>query len=123
MVFDSSTGHQIRWYKAAPFGAVAGSLPTTVIVGASAVTAYDNQTGAVRWTRPTGPAAQAWQVDGADLCVPEQRTATSVGAGTALRRIDLNDGLETIVRPSAAAFPGNSLGPSTMWCCSRKRPG
>ncbi len=108
VVFDSSTGHQIRWYKAAPFGgAVAGSLLTTVIVGASAVTAYDNQTGAVRWTRPTGPAAQAWQVDGADLYVTEAADGYLGPAPvTALRRIDLNDGLQTIVRPSAAAFPG-----------------
>ena len=112
VVFDSSTGHQIRWYNAAPFGgAVAGSLRTTVIVGASAVTAYDNQTGAVRWTRPTGPAAQAWQADGADLYVTEAADGYLGPAPvTALRRIDLNDGLETIVRPSAAAFPGSLAG-------------
>ena len=112
VVFDSSTGHQIRWYNAASFGgAVAGSLLTTVIVGASAVTAYDNQTGAVRWTRPTGPAAQAWQVDGADLYVTEAADGYLGPAPvTALRRIDLNDGLETIVRPSAAAFPGSLAG-------------
>ena len=112
VVFDSSTGHQIRWYNAAPFGgAVAGSLRTTVIVGASAVTAYDNQTGAVRWTRPTGPAAQAWQADGADLYVTEAADGYLGPAPvTALRRIDLSDGLETIVRPSAAAFPGSLAG-------------
>jgi len=112
VVVHNSTGHQIRWYNAAPFGgAVAGSLLTTVIVGASAVTAYDNKTGAVRWTRPTGPAAQAWQVDGADLYVTEAADGyLGPAAVTALRRIDLNDGLETIVRPSAAAFPGSLAG-------------
>ena len=82
-----------------------------MIVGAFAVTAYDNQTGAVRWTRPTGPAAQAWQVDGADLYVTEAADGYLGPAPvTALRRIDLNDGLETIVRPSAAAFPGSLAG-------------
>ncbi len=112
VVLDSSTGHEIRWYNAAPFGgAVAGSLQTTVIVGATAVTAYDNRTGAVRWTRPTGPAAQAWQVAGADLYVTEAADGYLGPAPvTALRRIDLNDGLETIVRPSAAAFPGSLAG-------------
>ena len=109
VVFASSTGRQIRRYNAAPFGgAVAASRQATVIVGATAVTAYSNRTGAVRWSRPTGPAAQAWQVDGPDLYVTEAAGGYLGSAPvTALRRIDLNNGLETIVRPSASSFPGS----------------
>ena len=77
VIFASGTGRQIRWYQAAPFGgAVAASPQTTVIVGATAVTAYANRTGAVRWSRPTGAAAQGWQVNGPDLYVTEAGAAT-----------------------------------------------
>ena len=109
VVLASSTGRQIRWYDAAPFGgAVAASRQATVIVGPTAVTAYSNRTGAVRWSRPTGPAPQAWQVDGPDLYVAEAaRGYLGSAPVTALRRIDLNNGLESIVRPSAPSFPGS----------------
>ena len=108
LIFASGTGRQIRWYHAAPFGgAVAATAQTTVIVGTAAVTAYDNRNGAVRWHRPTGPAAQAWQVAGPDLYVTESAGGYLGSAPvTALRRIDLSNGLETIVRPAAASFPG-----------------
>lgn len=112
IVLNASTGHRIRWYAAAPFGgAVSASAQSTVIVGPTAVTCYDNRTGAVRWTRPTGPAAQAWQVDGPDLFVTVAADGY-LGAEpvTALRRIDLTTGLETIVRPSAPSFPGTLSG-------------
>jgi PQQ-like domain len=111
VIFASATGRQIRWYNAAPFGgAVAASPQTTVIVGATAVTAYANRTGAVRWSRPTGPAAQAWQVNGPDLYVTEAAGGYLGSApATALRRIDLGNGLESVIRPAAPAFPG-SLG-------------
>ena len=109
VVFASSTGRQIRRYNAAPFGgAVAASRQDTVIVGPTAVTAYSNRTGAVRWSRPTGPAPQAWQVDGPDLYVTEAAGGYLGSAPvTALRRIDLSNGLESIVRPSAPSFPGS----------------
>jgi hypothetical protein len=109
VVFASSTGRQIRSYAAAPFGgAVAASRQATVIVGPTAVTAYGNRTGAVRWSRPTGRAPQAWQVDGPDLYVTEAAGGYLGSAPvTALRRIDLNNGLESIVRPSAPSFPGS----------------
>ena len=111
VILASGTGRQIRWYPAAPFGgAAAATAQTTAVVGTTAVTAYDNRTGAVRWRRPTGPALQAWQVAGADLYVTEA-SAGYLGSApvTALRRIDLANGLESIVRPAAASFPG-SLG-------------
>ncbi len=112
LVFASTTGHQIRWYNAAPFGgAVAASSQVTVIVGNSAVTAYNNQTGAVRWSRPTGPSPQAWHVNGPDLYVTEAAGGYLGSAPvTALRRIDLNNGLESTVRPSAPSFPGSFSG-------------
>ena len=112
VIFASATGRQIRWYQAAPFGgAVAASPQTTVIVGATAVTAYANRTGAVRWSRPTGPAAQAWQVNGPDLYVTEAGGGYLGSAPvTALRRIDLDNGLESIIRPAASAFPGSLSG-------------
>jgi hypothetical protein len=108
IVFSSTTGQQYHWFSATPFGgAVSATTQTTVVVGPGAVTAYATGTGRVRWRRPTGSAAQAWQVDGSDLYV-------AVAAGgyqgtqpvTALRRIDLTTGLESIVRPASPSFPG-----------------
>ena len=108
IVIDSATGHQYRWYPATPFGgAVSATARTTVVVGPGAVTAYDNTSGHVRWRRPTGSADQAWQTDGPDLYV----TVAADGylgsqPVTALRRIDMSTGQESMVRPSAASFPG-----------------
>ena len=112
IVFSNATGKQYHWHSATRFGgAVWATAQTTVVVGPGAVTAYANATGKPRWRRPTGPAAQSWQVDGADLYV-------TVAAGgylgtqpvTALRRIDLATGVETVVRPAAASFPGTLSG-------------
>jgi hypothetical protein len=111
VVISGSSGSQIRRYAAAPFGgAVAVTGQTAVIVGTTAVTGYGNLTGAVRWRWPTGPAEQAWQADGPYLYV-------TVAAGgylgsqpvTALRRIDMHTGAESIVRPPGHSFAG-SLG-------------
>ena len=112
IVLDSTTGRQLRRYPATPFGgAVWATARTTVVVGPGAVTAYANATGHVRWRRPTGAAAQAWQVDGADLYVTVAADGY-LGAQpvTALRRIDVATGLETTVRPSAPSFPGTLSG-------------
>src|SRR5262249_56885536 len=71
VVLRASTGRQVRAYPAAQFGgAVAASPDTTVLVGPHAVTSYANRTGAVRWSRPTGPVPQDWQVDGGPLYLP-----------------------------------------------------
>jgi hypothetical protein len=110
VLVDPSNGHQGRSYPAAPFGgAVAASSRYAVVVGASAVTSYDNASGAVRWTRPTGSSAQAWRVDGGYLYV-------TVAAGgylgsqpvTALRRISLRTGAELTVSPphGSGSFAG-----------------
>ena len=85
----------------------AAAAATTVIVGPHAVTSYANRTGAVRWSRPTGPVPQDWQVDGANSYV-------AVAAGgylgsapvTALRRINLATGAQRVVRPHGPSYAG-----------------
>jgi hypothetical protein len=88
-------------YPAGTFGgAAAGSQKYTVIVGATAITSYDNATGHVRWRRPTGPVAQAWRTDGNWLYMTESAGGFVDSAPvTALRRIDLATGNEMVVRP------------------------
>jgi hypothetical protein len=108
IVINSATGREYRWYPATPFGgAVSATAQTTVVVGPGAVTAYDNATGHVRWRRPTGSADQTWQTDGPDLYVTVSADGyLGTEPVTALRRIDMSTGLETIVRPSNSAYPG-----------------
>ena len=96
-----ATGTVTGRFQAGTYGgAVAGSQKYTVIVGATAVTSYDNATGHVRWQRPTGPVAQAWRTDGNYLYMAESADGF-VGSApvTALRRIDLATGAELVVRP------------------------
>jgi hypothetical protein len=108
VIVSAATGDQIRRYAAGPFGgAVAATAQTTVVVGPASVTAYANRTGAVRWRRPTGRAAQAWQIDGSYLYV----TVAADGylgsqPVTALRRIDVSSGAQAIVKPPGHAFTG-----------------
>ena len=108
VVLRAATGRQVRVYPAAQFGGtVAASGARTVIVGQRSVTSYANRTGKVVWSRPTGPAPQAWQVDGNHLYMGmgagDQPGATPV---TALRRIDLATGAERMVRPHGSPFTG-----------------
>ena len=108
VVLRAATGRQTRVYPAAQFGgAVAASGARTVIVGQQAVTSYDNHTGKVIWSRPTGPVSQAWQVDGDHLYM-EVAAGARPGAApvTALRRIALGTGAERLVRPPGHAFTG-----------------
>jgi hypothetical protein len=112
IVINSVTGQEYRWHPATPFGgAVSATAQTTVVVGPGAVTGYDTTTGRVRWRQPTGTPDQAWQADGPDLYV----TVAADGylgpePVTALRRIDMSTGRETIVRPSASSFSGTLSG-------------
>ena len=101
VVISDQAGAQTGRYPAAAFGgAVAGSPKYTVIVGATAVTSYDNATGHIRWQRPTGQVAQAWRIDGNWLYVAESAGGfVDSGPVTALRRIDLATGAELVVRP------------------------
>ncbi|HLI39497.1 MAG TPA: PQQ-binding-like beta-propeller repeat protein [Streptosporangiaceae bacterium] len=108
VVLASLTGRQVRRYPAAPYGgAVAATARSTVIVGPEAVISADDATGAVRWRLPTGPAAQAWRVDGRYLYVTVAVTGY-LGSQpvTALRRINMDTGQEVVVRPPEGSFQG-----------------
>jgi hypothetical protein len=101
VVLSDLAGVQLGRYPEAAFGgAVAGSPAYTVIVGATAVTSYDNATGHVRWQRPTGQVAQAWRTDGNSLYVADS-AGGFVGSApvTAVRKIDLATGAELLLRP------------------------
>ena len=113
VVLSGANGAQVGRYPAATFGgAVAGSQKYTVVVGATAVTSYDNATGHVRWQRPTGPVAQAWRTDGNWLYVAESPGGFVDSAPvTALHRIDLATGSELVVRPiEGLSFQGTLSG-------------
>jgi PQQ-like domain len=112
IVINSATGQEYRWHPATPFGgAVSATAQTTVIVGPGAVTAYDTATGRVRWSQSTGPADQAWQTDGPDLYVTVAADGyLGTQPVTALRRIDMSTGRESLVRPSAPSFAGTLSG-------------
>src|SRR5215472_2597587 len=101
VVLSAADGAQSGRYPAGTFGgAVAGSQKYTVVVGATAVTSYDNASGHIRWRRPTGPVAQAWRSDGSRLYVAESPGGFVDSAPvSALRRIDLVTGSEFVVRP------------------------
>ena len=83
VVISDPAGVQTGRYPAATFGgAVAGSPKYTVVVGATAVTSYDNATGRIRWQRPTGQVAQAWRTDGNWLYVDRiSRRVRGLGPG------------------------------------------
>jgi hypothetical protein len=109
VVISASHGVQTGRYPAAAFGgAVAGRPAYTVIVGATAVTSYDNATGHIRWRRSTGPVAQAWRTDGRWLYVTQSaRGFVDSAPVTALRRIDLATGTELVIQPlEGLAFDG-----------------
>ena len=101
VVMSGPAGTVTGRYPAAPFGgAVAGTSRYTVVVGATAVTSYDNATGRVRWRVPTGSVPQAWRADGGTLYVA-QSSGGFLGSApvTALRQINLSTGAQTLVRP------------------------
>jgi hypothetical protein len=113
VVLSAADGAQSGRYPAATFGgAVAASLKYTVVVGATAVTSYDNATGHVRWLHQTGPVAQAWRTDGNWLYVAESPGGFVDSAPvSALHRIDLATGSEDTVRPiEGLSFPGTLSG-------------
>ena len=101
VVISDADGAQVGRHPAAAFGgAIAGNKQYTVVVGATAVTSYDNATGRIRWQRPTGQVAQAWRTDGNWLYVAESAGGFVDSAPvTTLHRIDLVTGSELVVRP------------------------
>jgi PQQ-like domain len=108
MVVDAGTGQQLRQYPAALFGgAVAASAATTVVVGQTSVTSYDNATGRVGWRRRIG-AGQSWRADGDTLYVA-QAVGGYLGSSpvTALTVINLRTGAErTLGSPLGNPFSG-----------------
>jgi hypothetical protein len=108
VVVDAGTGQQLREYPAALFGgAVAASAATTVVVGQTSVTSYDNVTGRVGWRRRIG-AGQSWRADGATLYVA-QAAGGYLGSSpvTALTVINLRTGAErTLGSPLGNPFSG-----------------
>jgi PQQ-like domain len=111
VVISDTAGVQTGRYPAAAFGgAVAGSAKYTVVVGATAVTSYDNATGRIRWQRPTGQVAQAWRTEGNWLYMAESDGGFVASSPvTALRRIDLATGAELVVRPLESLAFGGTL--------------
>jgi outer membrane protein assembly factor BamB len=101
VVLSSSAGVQSGRYPAAEFGgAVAGSSQYTVIVGATAVTSYDNATGRVRWQQSIGRVPPAWRTADGLLYVAESAGGFQGSAPvTALRKINLATGAEFVVHP------------------------
>jgi putative pyrroloquinoline-quinone binding quinoprotein len=109
VVLRASTGARLGVHPAAPFGgAVLAGPEATVIVGVHAVTSYSNRTGKSLWSRPTGSAEQAWQVDGTHLYVTVA-DGGYLGAApvTAVRRIDLRTGAERLLRTGGGRFTGS----------------
>lgn len=109
VLLDARTGSIVRSFPAATFGgAVSAGRTVTVIVGARAVTSYDNRTGKQRWQFPTDGPPQAWRVDGNALYMAQADGGYLGGAPvTAVRRLDLRTGAErTLLPPSGSSFDG-----------------
>jgi outer membrane protein assembly factor BamB len=108
VVLSAASGRLIRSYPAAEFGgAVSADAARTVIVGTTAVTCYSNRTGAVLWSRPTGPAAQAWKADGNEVYLTVAAGGYLSGAPVrALRKINLRTGAQRLIRPPGRSFQG-----------------
>jgi hypothetical protein len=107
-VILTAAGRQLRSFPAAEYGgAVRADRASTVIIGRGAVTSYANSTGRVLWRRSTGNLAQTWLVSGPYLYLA-QTAGGSVSSApvTALRRIDLLDGAQRVIRPARDTFEG-----------------
>jgi PQQ-like domain len=108
LVVDTATGAVLRRYPAAVFGgAVTASAATTVVMGTSTVTSYDNATGRVRW-RHTAGGTQSWQADGQMLYVAETAGGSlSSSPVNALRVVNLSTGTERMLSsPLGRPFSG-----------------
>ncbi len=107
VVLSAATGDELRRYPSAVFGgAVAASAKATVVVGTSAVTAYDNATGRARWRRPVS-GVQSWQTDGQALYLAQTPSGAGSAGVTALQVIDLGTGAaRTLSSPPGRPFAG-----------------
>ena len=108
VVLNAVTGLEMRHYPAAVFGgAVAASNATTVVIGGTTVTSYNNVTGRVRWQHAI-TRGQSWQADGGTLYVAEASGGeVSSSSVTALQVINLATGSERILSsPQDEPFSG-----------------
>ena len=105
VMLSAATGQQLRTYPAAAYGgAIAADGSSAVVVGPTAVTAYENSTGRELWSRLTGPPGQTWRVSGQSVYVAQAGNPSGVQL---VRRITLSSGAVQVLRPSAAdVFPG-----------------
>lgn len=112
IVLDAVTGRRLRSYLAARSGGAAwASRRRTVIVGSAAVASYSNETGRAIWRVPTGPAEQAWRVDGRMLYVTvSARGEIGTAPVTAVREIDLRTGEERLIQRPDGVFDGTLAG-------------
>jgi hypothetical protein len=107
VMLSAATGQLIRIYPAATYGgAVAADDHTTVIVGTEAVTAYDNATGQVRWSRGIGATGQAWRVSGDTIYLIDSGGTPGAAGSTVVRGIDLRTGTEWTRDLHAGTAPG-----------------
>jgi hypothetical protein len=112
VVLSAAAGTVLREYPAAVLGgAVAATEDSTVIVGTTAVTSYDNATGAIRWQRPIG-SGQDWHTDNGTLYLTESADGDLGDAPvTGLRVIDLVSGAErSMAAPAGHPFSGTFAG-------------
>jgi hypothetical protein len=101
VLVDAATGKALRRYPAAVFGgAVAASASTTVVVGSTTVTSYDNATGAIRWRHAVG-SGESWRVDGQTQTLYLAKPSVAAGSSSvaALKVINLNSGSERMLSP------------------------
>ncbi len=132
VLLSAATGARLRSYPAAAYGgavagsagpgrpgsasvpgasAIAATATTTVVVGPTAVTSYNDVNGRVRWTRPTGKVPQAWRVDAGELYVTVAKGGyLSSAPVTALRRISLPTGAQVKIKPASGPFAGALAG-------------
>lgn len=115
LILAAATGRQIRSYPAAAYGgAIAADAASTVIVGPSAVTAYANATGRVLWSRAVGP-GQTWRVSGQEVYVAQADGSSGV---VAVRRIDLANGAEVVLRPPRASCQASRTTSGSSAACA-----
>ena len=114
ILLSAATGRQIRIFPAATYGgAVAANDDSTVIVGTHAITAYDNATGRVDWSRPIGPTGQVWRVTGDTLYLADSGRSPGPSGSTVVSRIDLRTGTEWTVHTAAGNTPRCPLAAGT----------
>ncbi len=111
VILSASTGRQVRMYPAAAYGgAVAADTARTVVVGSSAVIAYDNATGRVLWHRAIGSGSPPWHVADQYLYVTDADGRDAAAGVSALLRISLLTGAQQVVRPQSKTFAGTFSG-------------